>query len=302
MTAVVTATVTLGGAGLIGLALRDIFHELFHPTGSGSLSRVVMRVVWRAYRRAARRRPALLALAGPVAFLAVISTWTTSLAVGWALVLWPQLPEDFLFATGLDPHSQNRFVTAFYLSLVTLATLGYGDITPTSGWLRLLGPLEALIGFGLLTAAISWVLSTYPVLARRRALAHELTLLGKAERATATTAALDLEAFERLLASLTARLVTVHGDLTQFPVTYYFHTRDERYLLPATIRRLVRLAGDGGEPGQPQAVRLRAAMLRCALDDFAATLGRDFLDRAGAAPDDILRAYAADHLVAEGVP
>jgi hypothetical protein len=34
------------GAGLIILALRDNFHQLFGPTGRGSMSGTFMRVVW----------------------------------------------------------------------------------------------------------------------------------------------------------------------------------------------------------------------------------------------------------------
>ncbi|MFC7876169.1 ion channel [Isoptericola sp. NPDC057391] len=35
--------------------------------------------------------------------------------------------------------------------------VGFGDIVPTTPWLRLATtPLQALIGFALLTAAVSW--------------------------------------------------------------------------------------------------------------------------------------------------
>jgi hypothetical protein len=65
---------------------------------------------------------------------------------------------------------------------VTLATLGYGDIVPTSDLLRVLVPLEALVGFALLTAALSWVISVYPALSRRRSLARGATLLKGSEQ------------------------------------------------------------------------------------------------------------------------
>ncbi len=77
------------------------------------------------------------------------------------------MPEQFLYATGLNPANNSGFVDALYLSLMTLTTLGYRTITPTAGWLRLLGPLEALIGFALLTASLTWVTSLYPALRRR---------------------------------------------------------------------------------------------------------------------------------------
>lgn len=67
---------------------------------------------------------------------------------------------------------------------MTLTTLGYGDVTPVSDWLRLLAPLEAAVSFALLTAGVAWLMSIYPILARRRALAHEVTLLRETSQQT----------------------------------------------------------------------------------------------------------------------
>ena len=137
-----------GGFGLIFFALREVFQQRFIPNGGGSLSRVLMRAVWRAFRRVAVHRPASLVLAGPCAFLAVIASWSALLVVGWALVFWPRMPGEFLYAPGLADPGQGGFLGALYLSLVTLATLGFGDIVPTSGPLRVLVPFEALSASG----------------------------------------------------------------------------------------------------------------------------------------------------------
>ena len=177
-----TNIVTLLGTVLILVALRDIFQQLFHPSGGGSLSKSLMVIVWGLFRRVAVRRPALLSLAGPSILLTIIASWVALLAVGWALIYWPRMPEGVLLQTGLDPSRQGGFIDAFYLSLVTLATLGYGDITPTSGWLRVLGPLEALVGFGLLTASLTWLLSLYPTFERRQSLARGYPLTRVARR------------------------------------------------------------------------------------------------------------------------
>lgn len=45
-----TMVASIFGAVLIFLALRDIFHQSFNPTGGGSLSRVLMRLSWGAFR------------------------------------------------------------------------------------------------------------------------------------------------------------------------------------------------------------------------------------------------------------
>ena len=140
--------------------------------------------VWRVFRSVALRYPSLLAIAGPSALITVIASWVALLAVGWALIYWPRLPEKFSFAPGLDPSNQASFIDALYLSLYTLSTLGYGTITPTPGWLRIASTGEALIGFGLLTASLTWVVSIYPPLTRRRSLAQQIALVRDAESQT----------------------------------------------------------------------------------------------------------------------
>ncbi len=295
-----TLLATLVGAVLIVAALRDIFQQLFRPSGGGSLSRPLMHAIWRVFHRAAARRRVFLELAGPSILISIILSWVLLLTIGWALILWPRLPEDFLLATGLDPSNQSGFIDALYLSLVTLVTLGYGDITPTSGWLRVLLPLEALVGFGLLTAAISWVLSIYPVLSRRRSLAYEIHLTREAEQQTGDPIEqTSPEAAERTLEDLASQLVTVQGDIVQFPVTYYFHNDDTRSSLPAAMPYLDRLAARASGQECPSGIRLRAAILRTAVDDFSSLVASEYLRDPPSTPTgEILEAFARDHFFA----
>jgi hypothetical protein len=295
----VTLVVTLLGAGLIFVALRDIFDTLFHPSERGKVCGRVMRVTWYVFRWLAlrhRKGRETLQLAGPGALLAVILSWSGLLVVGWALVLWPYLPNGFLFATGLNPSAQGGFVDALYLSLVTLATLGYGDIVPTSGWLRVLAPLEAMVGFALLTASISWVLSLYSALSRQRSLAHEINVIREAGAKTGIgLGRMDAEAAGQVLKDLTSQLIGVRSDVSQFPITYYFRVDDERFALSAAMPYLARLAEMGSGADCPPAVRLQAAALRVAIDDFSALVGSRLLDLSSAPPDEVLAAYARDH-------
>jgi voltage-gated potassium channel Kch len=150
-----TVLCTLFGVVLIAAVLRDIFQELFTPNVYGRLSHLVSKNLWRAFRRIARHNRRILVLAGPISVTSIIFVWMTLLVTGWAFVIWPHLPQAFLLSTGLAPPNNEGFVSALYVSTVTLTTLGYGDITPTTNWLRMLLPLEALVGFGLLTAAIA---------------------------------------------------------------------------------------------------------------------------------------------------
>lgn len=176
------------------------------------------------------------------------------------------------------------------MSLVTLATLGLGDISPAESWLRLVSPLEALIGFALLTAAVSWVLAIYPALARRRVLAIRLAHL---HRSAPTVDQFDCTMGATLLESLATDVARVRIDFTQYAEAYYFHDGEDHSSLAATIGYAADLAHRGQAARRPD-VRLTGDLLASALDDLAAILDERFL-HTGGTPTQVFAAYAADH-------
>jgi hypothetical protein len=283
---------TVLGVVLIALAGRDVFDALFHPEGRGTLGRMAMRIVWRLFTAGASRSPRLLPLAGPVALLAVISGWALLLTLGWSFIYLPHLDDAFRWQPGTQ---RTGFLSAVHISLVTLTTLGSTDSLPTADWLRVVSPLEALLGFGLLSASISWLLLIYPVLARRRSLAYEVWLLLETERRTGTALEdVEPEAAQRVYAELTSRLIAVERDFVNFPISYYFAEEDERFSLAAVAPALLRMGRRGADAKAPEGVRLRAVMLVEALSDLGATAARfhrGSADTTAAA----LAAYAHDH-------
>ncbi|TMM03669.1 MAG: two pore domain potassium channel family protein [Actinobacteria bacterium] len=285
---------TAAGVAMIGLAGRDAFDALFHPEGDATVARVIARGVWRLFRRTGPRHQ-LFPLGGPVALVAVIGVWAVLLIVGWALVFWPHMPSGFRFDPRVDAAGSD-FVHSLNISLVTLTTLGFGDITPTAAALRLILPLEALLGFGLLTSSISWLLLIYPVLSRRRSLAYEIWLLRTAEEETDLAVdRLEPEAAEQVYAGLTSRLVAVERDLVNFPISYYFAEGDARFSLPAAAPYLLELGRRGRAEDRPDRVRLRAHLLLKAVDDLGRTTA-GFHGGRGDDSEELLRAYARDHL------
>ena len=289
---------TAAGVVLIGLVGRDAFDALFHAEGRGTFSRLITRTVWHLFRRA-RRGHELLSLAGPVALFTVIATWAGLLVLGWALLYWPHMPGGFRFDAGVEAAGPD-FVHALNVSLVTLTTLGFGDVTPTSEALRLILPLEALLGFGLLSASISWLLSLYPALSRRRSLAYEISLLRATEaEGDLSVDALPPDAAERLLGELTSRLITIERDLVHFPISYYFSARDRRFSLPVAAPYLLELARRGMDEAKPKPVRFRARLLMQAIDDLARTTATRFHGSGATTPEELLREYARDHRVHE---
>jgi hypothetical protein len=286
---------TLLGISLVALTLRDIFDVLFHPLGKGMIARQVVRGVSAIGRRLAGESQTVGLLAGPLSYVAVVTTWAVLLTLGWALVILPHLPEGFNFDPGLDPAEHSGFIDAIYISLVNLTSLGFGDISPAATGLRLLGPVETLFGLGLLTASISWLISIHASVSRRDSLAHEVHLTKEAEeRLGEKLADADPELLERMLTSFTEQLIVTRRDLIHFPITHYFRTEDDERALTGLLPFLCSLVAEAGEESRPLALRVRAEMLRMAIDDFAETL-RTRLRMEGESTDDTLEHYLADN-------
>jgi hypothetical protein len=293
----VTALSTAAGALLVLVALRDVFDTLFHPHGRGVVSQAVIRRVWHVMRTLVRGNHAALSLAGPFAFIVVIAVWGGLVVVGFALIFWPHFPDGFAANNGIPLESGGHFGDALYLSMVNLTSLGYGDIVPTADLLRFLGPFETLIGLGLLTASISWILFLYRVLSDYRSLSHEISLLSDAERMS-ETGLVDIEApvAAQVLADLTSKVVAMRDDLVHSPIAYYFHPRDARHALPVLLPPLLDVVDQCSRAEQPAALRFQAVMLRASLEALLSTIALEFVGVPVSRTEEALAAYRRDHL------
>lgn len=281
---------------MVLLALQDIFLTLFHPAGRGAMSDLVARVVWNAFRPLGRLRQRHMTYAGPAAFAATVGAWAALVVFGCALVYFPRMNAGFALAPGMDPAAHTSFLDAFNVSLGSLITLA-GDFNAHSGWIRLLMGVEAVIGFGLLTASVSWLLSIYPVLENRRSLAHQAGLLHHAEAEQGVDAArLPAEQIQAALRGLAAGMTGLRNQVAQFPITYYFHMGDEKTALPGIIGYLYDLALRASRPENSPAVRLAGTELGGAVDDFLILIAETFLRMPVHDRRAIMRAYAADQM------
>ncbi len=227
--------------------------------------------------------------------VATILMWILLQGAGWAMIWLPHVPEGFSHDPGVDPNRYQAWAEAAYISLVTLATLGFGDVVAVDPVLRVLSPLQGLTGFALLTAALTWFMQIHPPLSRRRAAAlrlHGLRAAGYADRA----AELPAWSMSQAVAGLAAELGTIGIDLKHYVETYFFH-EDARPLSLAeqlhVALDLHRAAAEQPDPG----VRAAAVELGAALDEITAQL-REFVD--GQTLPDVVAAYTSDHRQSAG--
>lgn len=280
---------TILGIVVAAVGLNDIFHTLLHPSGTGRLSQWIAGGIWRISKKSGHR---LGHIAGPAALLVVIAAWTLLQALGWALIYYPHIPEGVSYSPGIDPDRYNNFAEAFYISLVTLATLGYGDVVPVTAWVRLLSPVQALTGFALLTAALSWFNQIYPALGRRRTLAGRLNLLQDNAYAE-NLDHMEVSTGSRVLEDITGSIVQARVDITQNTETYYFRETDARISLAASLPYALILSAKAQDSPHEE-LRLNGRILQTALEDFAQHMKKQF-SLQGESAEEIVNFFAIDH-------
>lgn len=211
----------------------------------------------------------------------------------------PFLDEGFVYSSGLEPARRQGLLDAVYVSTVALATLGFGDIVPSEGWLRLAATGQALVGFSLLTAAVSWLIQLESTISRRRALARHLSQVRRAaEREVPSDGGGSArEGAEQVVAAgaldhAATELARVHVDLSHATITYYF-TDQEEAVLAAGLPWLVRAAQAAAHDRDPRTCAAAQAVL-VAVDDLLTLVDTRFLHGDGSR-EESLRLLAAQH-------
>ena len=82
----------------------------------------------------------------------------------WTMAYWLVYyltPEAFAFNTATGTKQTMEGFNAFYFSLITLSTVGYGDITPVSKVARMLAAMEAMTGLLYVAVLIARLVGLY---------------------------------------------------------------------------------------------------------------------------------------------
>jgi hypothetical protein len=278
------------GLLIVAAAIYDLFQTVFHPAANGGTSDWIAKIVWRALRRFGSRG---MILAGPMAFVMTVAYWAGSMVVGFGLVYDPFLPNSFTFVQGLPAQSYRSFGAALDVSLCSLMTLSTGAY-PKNLWLQISMGFEALLGFALLTASVSWMLSIYPVLEHRRSLAQSATLLHYSEdRGIRRLDQISDSDLNQILLGFVSQMTTHRNELMQFPITYYFYEEDKITALPGVLPYLADIAQQSASRGG--AAGMSAVSLGGAIDDYLDVLSQWFLHGRSKNRHEAMTAYAADH-------
>ncbi len=214
-----TALSVAVGAALFLLVAGDIVLTILHPSARGPLSYLANRLSWVVVRNLFPRLGlGRLTAAGPLAMLVNVLAWVGILWLGFALIYLPFVERLVYNAPG---YGDKGIPEALYLSAIALTTVGFGDVVAHTDALRLVTVLESASGLAAFTAAITYVISVYPLVSSIRGTALRLSDL-EAETPEGATRLL-LVGGEHELVDVHRALIETHENIRRFPVLYYFH-------------------------------------------------------------------------------
>jgi hypothetical protein len=221
------------GAGLFLLLFvaYDVYATILDASGrSGPLSGWVNRATWTvtrslAFRFSSQRRHRLLNLVGPMLMPVLIVLYLLLLIVGFALVYQPRMPAEF---SVLPSAESADWIESLYFSGTSLITIGYGDITPRTLFVRFFALVEGASGFALISLAVTYLITVYNALERKRVIA--LSFYHQAEEGADVAGFIThhffagrFHGFEFVLRTAARDINELQESHAEHPVIHYFH-------------------------------------------------------------------------------
>lgn len=238
-----TVFFTVLGLSILSLVVYDIYATILHARArSGPIGETLNRMVWRttraiAFKLSRSRRHRLLNVVGPLLLPLLIIIFIVLFILGFAFIYYPRMPANFIVQADAASPS---WIESLYFSGLTLTTVGYGDIAPHTTGMRLTALAESASGFAVISLAITYLITVYRALERKRAVA--LSFYHQAEEGADAAAFIihhfvsgrfyALQATMRLATRDIQELLESH---VEHPVIHYFHPVEVYKSLPRVI-------------------------------------------------------------------
>jgi hypothetical protein len=271
---------TIVGLVLILLVLSDSFETMVSPrrvTRRLRPTRIFYWIAWPPWfyigKKIAnqKRREAILSIFGPLSILVLFIVWALGLMVGFAVLQWSNHVPLHLTDSGPS------LFMYFYLSGITLFTVGYGDVTPDSTIGRVFAVGEAGLGLGFLALVITYLPILYQAYSNRESTITKLDAragsppsAGQVLMRLSSASRLDrLDPFLREWENWASELLESH---LSYPVLAYYRSQHDNEswvaALTATLDTCA-LVMSGLRDISPYQAQMTFAMARHAAVDLA---------------------------------
>jgi hypothetical protein len=236
----------IAGALILLVVLLDAFETVVLPRRVQRHFRITAlfyRYTWVPYTKLASyihsqtRRETMLGYFGPLSMIGLLELWAGGLILGFALLQYGA--GEHLSAPGVTRLS---FGLLLYHSGETFFTLGYGDITPASGFSRAFAVIEAGMGFAFLGVVIGYLPTIYSAFSRREI---EISLLdaragsppSAAELLTRAVDSVDQGALDRLFQDWERWAAEILESHLSYPVLIFYRSQhsNQSWLAALTV-------------------------------------------------------------------
>ena len=202
---------------------------VLHIQAESPISLRLNLVVWTVLRGLSvplprETRDRLLAWGFPLMVASTVALWVALYIAGFGLIFAPFIGEPGFFrASQQSPLVPND---AFYFSAVSFLTTGYGDIVPLHWLFRVLALTEGALGLLTISIAVTYLLSVYPFVTRKQALAAAVNQenAGRTDGVAAAIRYVGSSRFELLgsrLRALNDELLTLGQAHGIYPLLFY---------------------------------------------------------------------------------
>jgi hypothetical protein len=166
---VLNGAIVLAGLVVVALITSDVFQSVIVPRPSPFLraSALIIRFAWRACGNIGlrfadnERREGFFGTFAPAALTWLLIFWVATLVIGFGLIF-------FGLRSQLHPMPASYWGAAYYAG-TSLLTLGYGDITASSGIVRAISLAAAAIGLGTFAVVTAFLFALFAAFQRREA-------------------------------------------------------------------------------------------------------------------------------------
>ena len=224
------------GITVLLLALTDLLWTTFLEGGPPLSTHVCHFAFHRTLRFCRRENRKMVNLAGLIAIISTLVTWTFLVWLGWALVF------SSSHSALVDPvtHLPADELDRVYFAGSTIFTLGIGDYQPAGHFWQLLTSVAAGTGFLMFGTALAYLMAVVPAATQKRQLAVVIWSLGKSPDDIIIRAwnGADSTALAPHLISLIPMLALMCESHLSYPILHYIHSTKRSSSLAASVASL----------------------------------------------------------------